>query len=175
MAAKVIPREFTGDETTLKQRSQRIVAALSGLKITHAVGVPDNATRVIFELLEETSEIQVVSVCREGEAWAIASGLWVGGKLPVVIIQNTGLLESGDGLRGTAIEMGVPLLALMDYRGYHTLSQPNPDSAASVFEPTLRAWQLPYYFLTDYREAQIIASAFKEACDLRRPVVVLIT
>ena len=175
MPAKVIPREFTGDQATLKQRSQRIVKALSDLAITHAVGVPDNATRVIFELLTAAPDIQVVPVCREGEAWAIASGLWVGGKSPVVIIQNTGFLESGDGLRGTAIEMGVPILALMDYRGHHTLPGPDADSAARFFEPTLRAWQLPYHFLEDNLEAQILSAAFKEACDLGRPVGVLIT
>ena len=176
MAAKVIAREFTGDETSLQSRSERIVRALMDLGITHAVGVPDNATRIIYEMLETEAQVQVVPVCREGEAWAIASGLWVGGKIPVVIIQNTGFLESGDALRGTAIEMGAPLLVLMDYRGYHTLKTNDAvDSVASFFEPTLRAWGLPYRFLEDEKESEILIAASAEAQELGRPVAALMT
>lgn len=176
MAAKVIAREFTGDERTLKRRSKRIVRALLDLGITHAVGVPDNATRIIYEFLELAPEIQVVPVCREGEAWAIASGLWVGGKKPVVIIQNTGFLESGDAFRGTAMEMGAPLLTLMDYRGYHTLETNDAvDSVASFFEPTLRAWNLPYRFLENNREGEILKAASEQAHEVGRPVAVLMT
>lgn len=95
-----------------------------------------------------------MTVTREGEAFAVASGLWLGGAYPVVVIQNTGLLESGDSLRGTAIRMGVPLLCLVTYRGYHTLpkqggapdemTRADVDSVAVVSEPTLDAWRVPY-------------------------------
>ena len=176
MPANVIPREFSGDATELRLRSERIVDALVELGMTHAVGVPDNATRIVYELLEQHPAVQVVPVCREGEAWAIASGLWVGGKQPVVIIQNTGFLESGDALRGTALEMGVPLVALMDYRGYHTLSSSDPDqvdSAARLFEPTMRAWQLPYRFLEDGKELEVLTAARDDARNSRRPAAVL--
>ncbi len=174
MPAKVVAREFTGDQTTLVARSKRIVSALVELGITHTVGVPDNATRIVFELLEAEPGIQVVPVCREGEAWAIASGLWVGGANPIVIIQNTGFLESGDGLRGTAIEMRAPLLVLMDYRGQHTLGSGDAaDSAATFFEPTLRAWEVPYRFLEDDREAEIFNAARQQAQEMGRPAAVL--
>ena len=176
MPAKVVVREFTGDVAALRAKSERIVSALADLGVTHAVGVPDNVTRIIYEQLESHPHVQVVPVCREGEAWAIASGLWVGGKTAIVIIQNTGFLESGDALRGTAIEMAVPLVALIDYRGFHTLSNPEPDAvdrAATLFEPTLKAWQVPYRFLEDKNEAGTFQAAFAEAHDLRRPVAVL--
>ena len=61
---------------------------------------------------------EVIFATREGEAMALASGLWLGGARPVVLIQNTGLLEAGDGLRGTASRMGAPLLLLVTCRGY---------------------------------------------------------
>ena len=178
MPVKVIPREFASDLTSLRSFSERIVDALIAEGITHVVGVPDNATRIIFDLLAEQPEIQIVSVCREGEAWAIASGLWVGGKVPIVLIQNTGLFESGDALRGTAMEMCVPLLAFMDYRGYHTLNfvhKERADSAALLFEPTMNAWELPYLFLQDKKEHAIIREALTMAQQRERPVAVLMT
>lgn len=130
MPYKVLVREG-GDIGSLQGRSRRIADALLDLGMTHAVGVPENGSRFIFEYLGSSSSCQVVPVCREGEAWAIASGLWIGGKSPVMIIQNTGLLESGDAFRGTAVEMRVPLLALIGYRGYRSLSREYPDSAAT--------------------------------------------
>ena len=178
MPCKVIPREFTGDESSLRSRSERIANALIHIGCTHGVGIPDNATRILFELLDAHPQTQVVPVCREGEAWAIASGLWVGGKQPVVIIQNTGLLESGDGYRGTAYEMAVPLLTVMDYRGYHTLSNPDPDnldSAASFFEPTMKAWNMPYQLLEEGKEETDLKTAFNKAEQLSRPVAAIIT
>ena len=61
-------------------------------------------------------------------------GLYVGGKQPVVLIQNTGFLESGDAIRGTAVNMEIPLVSIIGYRGYQTLrpeSNLHPDSAAT--------------------------------------------
>ena len=173
MPFKVISREPPGDEQALRERSSRIVDALVELGVTHAVGIPDNMSRLIFELCDARPAVQLVPVCREGEAWGIASGLWVGGQCPVVIIQNTGFYESGDALRGTAIEMGVPLLTLLGYRGYRSLSTQNVDSAARFFEPMLRAWGMLYWILEKQREAEVLHDAFTQARVSRRPVAVL--
>jgi sulfopyruvate decarboxylase TPP-binding subunit len=173
----VLVREFTGDESILRKRSESIVSAWLDLGITHAVGVPDNATRLVFGLFAEASRSAVVPVCREGEAWAIASGLWVGGASPLVIIQNTGCLESGDALRGTARDMGVPLPVLMDYRGFHTLGEQEggEDSVARLFEPTMRAWELPYRFLEAGSEKDTIESVFRLAHATLRPAAAIMT
>ena len=83
--------------------AQNIVDELKKQGITHVVGVPDNGSARIYEILRAASGIEVITVTREGEAFAIASGLYVGGKKPVIIIQNTGFLESGDAIRGTVL------------------------------------------------------------------------
>jgi len=176
-SVNVLVREFTGDESRSRERSERIVAVLIDLGITHVVGVPDNVTRLIFETLTADPRVAVVPVCREGEAWAIASGLWVGGCSPVVIIQNTGFLESGDALRGTATDMGIPLLVLMDYRGFKTLGKTDgrEDSVARLFEPTMRAWEMPYEFLDEGNERAVLKGVFRNAVETQRPAAVILT
>ena len=47
---------------------------------------------------------------REGETFAISLGLIIGGKKPVCLIQNTGMMESGDSIRGMALDSGFPLV-----------------------------------------------------------------
>ncbi len=105
------------------------VALLQDLGVTHVVTVPDNTSALILTALEGTAlssadgpggnpAVRLLYATREGEAIGLASGLWLGGAIPVVLIQNTGLLEAGDGLRGTASRMGAPILLLITCRGY---------------------------------------------------------
>ena len=79
--------------------------------------MPDSVTAPLIERIDTHDETRWIPVTREGEAFAIAAGLWVGGKVPGVVIQNTGLLESGDAIRGVAVRMGVPLVCVVTYRG----------------------------------------------------------
>src|SRR5260370_18663613 len=74
----------------------QIVAELQGLGITHVVWLPDSTLGQWEEALSQASSLELVRVCREGEAWAIAMGLLLGGARPLVMIQCTGLFDSGD-------------------------------------------------------------------------------
>ena len=128
--------------------------------ITHVVGIPDNTSGPLFDEVVRHPKIRLVPVTREGEAFALASGLWLGGASPLVVIQNTGLLEAGDGLRGTAQRMGAPIPFVVTGRGYakmegagvrrddprtrELLTRADVDSTALLTEPTLDAWGIPY-------------------------------
>jgi sulfopyruvate decarboxylase subunit alpha len=114
-----------------------LLAELGKNSVTHVVGVPDNGSHALYELLRADSRFRVIQVTREGEAFALASGLFLGGKTPVVLIQNTGFLESGDAFRGTAFNMGIPLVLIIGYRGYESMrSGMDPvDTAAALNRP----------------------------------------
>ncbi len=156
-------------------RAAGILEQLKDNDVTHVVGVPDNGSRALFELLWSEPTIQVVPVTREGEAFALASGLYLGGKQPIVLIQNTGFLEAGDALRGTAHNMGIPLVMLVGYRGYTSMQSGNRvDSAATFFEPTLNAWQVPYSLMHDDRQVELISEAFHHAAERSLPAAVIL-
>lgn len=166
---------------------------LVGLGITDAVGIPDNDTAALFERLRSHPTIRLLNVTREGEAFSIAAGLWIGGRHPVVIIQNTGLLESGDGLRGTVGRMGIPLLCLVGYRGFAkmvaagldtaarpfdavTRTRADVDSVALLTEPTLNAWGMPFWRHGSDADTDIVVRrALEEADKHAQPSVVLLT
>ena len=174
-----------------------ITDLLRELGVTHVVTVPDNTSAPILAALEGAqdrelgSPIHVVYATREGEAVALASGLWLGGALPVVVIQNTGLLEAGDGLRGTASRMGAPLLLLVTLRGYadaralgvdpgrgirgrECLVRPELDSVALMTEGTLEAWGIPFVAQGDPSDLSPIRDAWRMAREQERPVAVLL-
>lgn len=141
-------------------RPDRTVHGLIRAGVTHVVGIPDNTSGPLFHAAMRHPTLRLVTVTREGEAFALASGLWLGGASPLVVIQNTGLLESGDAIRGTAMRMAAPIPMVITGRGYAKmlgagigpedertvalLTRPEIDSTALLTEPTLQAWGIPF-------------------------------
>jgi len=149
-----------------------VVDALHDHAITHAVWLPDSETNFMHVLLTDDPSIQLVPVCREGETMAIAAGLWVGGAKPVVMIQNTGVFESGVSIRGMALDTSMPLVLMVGYRGW-TRHGATPDSAARFIEPVLDAFGINYYLLEVAEDMDRLSMAFNEAEETKRPVVLL--
>jgi sulfopyruvate decarboxylase subunit alpha len=170
-------------------QAKLVLDVLSRHGVTDVVSLPDNSSAALLALIRQSADIRLLSVTREGEAFALAAGLWLGGRNPLVLIQNTGLLESGDSLRGTLVRMRIPVVCLVTYRGYaklallgeppdpspEVLSRPDLDSVAVMTEPTLRAWGLPFDFLHTDEDIAKISTAFAEAQKLSAPVAVLVT
>ena len=78
---------------------QTIIDHLKANHVTHVVWLPDSETNFLYVLLQEEPTLDLIPVSREGQAFSTASGLSVGGAKPVILIQNTGLMESGDSMR----------------------------------------------------------------------------
>ncbi len=142
-------------------------------KVTHVVFLPDSETNHLYIAMEEDPDIDVVPVAREGETMAIAAGLIVGGKKPVCMIQNTGMMESGDSIRGLALDTHLPMVFIIGYRGW-TRHGVTPDSAARFTEPFLDAYGIKYYLVESDADQDRITTAFEEAEAENKPVAVLI-
>ncbi|PKB64705.1 MAG: hypothetical protein BZY80_02005 [SAR202 cluster bacterium Io17-Chloro-G2] len=150
-----------------------IINELKKNDVTHVVWLPDSETNFMFELLTGEPALDLVPVCREGETMAIAAGLWVGGKKPVVLIQNTGIFESGDSIRGLGLDVHQPLVMLIGYRGWSRHGLTN-DSAARFIEHILHAWGINYYLIETDDDADRITLALAEADRNQKPVAVLV-
>lgn len=154
-------------------RASGIVNELVKEGITHVITLPDSETKFMYDAIRGAGTIAVVPVCREGEAIPIAAGLWAAGKKPVVIIQNSGLYESGDALRGLGIGVNLPVVMFIGYRGYKRHGD-TPDTAARFLEPYLHTWGVPFYLLEYDDDLDRIPMAFKHAARDSTPVAVLV-
>ena len=141
--------------------------------VTHVVWLPDSETNWLFVLMKEDPSLTLVGVNREGLAFSAASGIYAGGKTPLILIQNTGLMESGDSMRGWAMQMEVPVVLMVGYRGY-TRHGVNTDTAATYTERFLNAFNIQYYLVEQDSDAERISIAFAEAKKTKRPVAVLV-
>src|SRR4051812_48813745 len=93
-----------------------VASALTSCGITHVVWIPDSDLGRWDAVLAGDPALTLIRVCREAEAFAIAAGLWLGGKRPIVMLQCTGLFDAGDALRNVLHDMGVPLPVLVGVR-----------------------------------------------------------
>ena len=129
---------FTGNE---------VASLLASLGITHVVTVPDS-TIGRWEDAIAASGMRIVRVCREGEAWTVAAGLYLGGATPLVMIQCTGLFESGDGLRNALHDWKLPIFSIIGYRSYLNQETLPGDTCLVFTEPILDAWRIDYQLIT---------------------------
>ncbi len=115
-----------------------VVAALKECGITHVIWIPDSELGTWEPALRAEPDLQLIRVCREGEAIAVAAGLLLGGKRPVVLIQCTGLFEAGDALRNVVHDLKLPLFLVVGLRSYYAYQQGGTRDTCPVFaEPFL--------------------------------------
>ncbi len=154
-------------------RPETLVAEFRKNGVTHVITIPDSETNYLYELMAKEPWLDMVPVSREGETMGVALGLNAAGKVPVCLIQNTGMMESGDSIRGMALDAGFPLVMVVGYRGW-TRRGVTTDTAARYTEPFLHAFGISYYLVEHDDDGPRISNAFEEAKNTRRPVAVLI-
>ncbi len=152
---------------------EAVIQELKKNGVTHVVWLPDSETNFLYLLMQDEPSLDLVPVSREGLAFSTAAGLSVGGAKPVILIQNTGLMESGDSLRGWAMGLHIPVVMMIGYRGW-TRHGKNQDTAATYTEPFLNAFQIKYFLVENDADAARISWAFEEAEETRRPVAILV-
>ena len=152
---------------------ETFVAEFKKHGVSHVVWLPDSETNFLYVLMKEEPSLTLVAVAREGNAFSTAAGIHAGGKVPVILIQNTGLMEAGDSMRGWGLLLKTPVVVFVGYRGY-TRHGVNKDTAATYTEPFLNAFHIQYYLVENSEDAPRISVAFEEAQRNRRPVCVLI-
>jgi sulfopyruvate decarboxylase subunit alpha len=149
-----------------------IADLLAELQVTHVIWLPDSGLGAWEAALESSTAFRLVRVSREAEAWSIAAGLHIGGARPLVIMQTTGLFDSGDSLRNALFDLGLPLFAIVGHRSY--LIENSPDSAKHFAEPILRAWGIEYVLLKDASELPRLGEHFHACQAAGKPGIALV-
>jgi sulfopyruvate decarboxylase subunit alpha len=90
----------------------------------HAAGsrdvvyVPDNPlSHVLRVFAQQYADVRLILATREEEAFGIAAGLYLGGRLPTVMLQSSGLGNSLNALTSLLIPYQIPALILVSMRG----------------------------------------------------------
>jgi len=116
--------------------------------IDFAVYVPDSLLSPIDELLEADPEVETVVCSREDEGIAIAMGAYLGGKLPVALMEGSGL-----GMSGLILARGLlqrsPLLIIASHNRVLGEQFDYHGATRLVGEATLAGLGIPYKVVED--------------------------
>ncbi|HXV80982.1 MAG TPA: hypothetical protein VEG60_13975 [Candidatus Binatia bacterium] len=150
--------------------------ALIASDIDFAACLPDSAFQELYIPLSAVSKIDYVQVANEGDGVGICMGAWLGGKKPVLVMENTGFAVTPYALMRGPIPFGVPMLLLIAHRGgFHDqrwFSVPMGWGTA----PLLEAMRISYEFVTrieDIRSA--VMGAVRSMNSIQAPVAVILS
>lgn len=153
---------------------EQVAQVLDEIGITHVVTVPDSTIGPWQSAIEQRARTRLVRVCREGEAWEVAAGLHLGGATPLVMIQCTGLFESGDAIRNVLHDWTLPIFSIIGYRSYLNQDTLPGDTCLVFTEPVLDAWKIDYRLLTKPTQLGEIAEHYAASVAASKPGCILV-
>jgi sulfopyruvate decarboxylase subunit alpha len=158
-------------------RGSAIVAAVKASGISFVVSVPDITTSEgLLRPLANDPAVTLVRVCKEDEGVAICLGLAYCGKRALLLIQNTGFLDSINALRGIAVDYGEPICLMIGLLGRDRDRAPRESRRLGIriVEPILDAMGIDHHLIESDAAVALIQPALEAAYARSRPLALLI-
>ena len=163
-----------------------VIAAIAGAAIVDTikrsgvefvVSVPDRVTsESVLRRVAADAALKLVRVCKEDEGVSICAALSFCDKRALLLMQNTGLLDSVNALRGIAVEYQLPVVMMVGLLSHESAAPPTQSRSYGVriVTPILDAMGIAYEFLHSAGDEQRIAPAIERAYANSAPLVLLI-
>lgn len=138
-------------------RAPDFVAALKASGFDFFAGVPCSLLKGLVSILDRDPDAHYVSATREDSAIGMAAGAWLGGKLPMVLMQNSGLGVSVNALASLTTMYALPVLLVISWRGEGGNDAPEHIMMGEIMTPLLDLMKIPHRVLRadEPMEAQI--------------------
>lgn len=156
------------------------IEALRRNGVDYFVTVPD-WVQLSLHLRIESGEpgIKNVPCCNEEQAVAVAAGLWMGGRKPIVVVQNQGMHACINAIRTIGNDVRAPIVFLIGQFGRefanfgHDPAESNR-STVRYLEPVLRAMDIRPWRLETEADMPRFDEAFRYASDESRPAALIV-
>ena len=136
------------------------------------VGVPCSLVQSVLAELERRR--LYLGETREDAALGVAAGAYLGGRMPVVVMQNSGLGVSLNALGSLHLLYGIPCLLVVTWRGHEGRDAPEHTVLGDVLPHLLELFGIPFRTPgVDALEADV-AWAAQAVRETRRPVALVI-
>lgn len=111
---------------------------------------------------------------REDAALGVAAGAYLGGRLPVVVMQNSGLGVSLNALASLQMSYEMPVLLLVTWRGFEGRDAPEHLTMGAVLPRLLDLFDIPWRAPEPAAVAADVAWAAEITRTRRRPVALVV-
>jgi sulfopyruvate decarboxylase subunit beta len=158
-------------------RGSDIIAALKAARVGFVVAVPDIVTSEhLLWPISSDSEFRLIRLCKEDEGISICAALAVCDRRAVLLMQQTGLMDSLNAIRAIGVEYQQPICMVVGLQG----KEPDRVATASakygvrIVEPVLDAMQIDRITIDSPGDVVGLAPAIERAYALSRPMVALV-
>ena len=154
-----------------------IIEALHRAQIGFVAALPDIVTSDgLLWPISRDPRFRLIRLCKEDEGVAICAGLACTGQRAVLLMQQTGLMDSLNALRAVAVEYAQPICMLVGLQG----KEPDRASDASlkvgvrIVGPILDLMGIDRLALDAASDVHALAPAIERAYAQARPLAALI-
>src|SRR5580704_11576038 len=151
-----------GDASEDFLRGASIIGGIKASRIEFIVSVPDITTSEgLLRPLSQMSDPRLIRVCKEDEGVAICAGLSYCGRRSLLLIQQTGLFDSINAIRGVAVEYGLPICMMVGLLEKEPGIPPRQSKryGVRIVEPVLEAMGIAYHEIEGEPDVEKIAPA----------------
>ena len=119
---------------------------------------------------------RLIRICKEDEGVGICAGLAHTGKRALLLIQQTGMLNSINAIRGVAVEYSLPIVMMVGLLEKEVGVPPRQSKryGVRIVEPILDAMGIDYHEIEQQDDVAKIRPAIDAAYAQSKPTVVLI-
>jgi sulfopyruvate decarboxylase subunit alpha len=154
-----------------------ILREIAASGIEFVVSVPDITTSDgLLRPLASATKPRLIRICKEDEGVGICAGLAYSGRRSLLLIQQTGLLDSINAVRGVAVEYSLPICMMVGLLEKEPGVRPQQSKryGVRIVEPILDAMGIAYHEIEEEADVGKIRPAIDDAYAGSRPVVMLI-
>jgi sulfopyruvate decarboxylase subunit alpha len=152
--------------------AERFVDRLLAAGVDFFTGVPCSLVGGVIAELERRGLYR--GETREDGALGVAAGAYLGGRLPLVVMQNSGLGVSLNALASLHILYRMPCLLLITWRGYQGKDAPEHLVMGEVLPGLLDLFEIPHRAPTAETAEPDVGWAADLLRETRRPVALLV-
>jgi sulfopyruvate decarboxylase TPP-binding subunit len=156
---------------------ESIIQQIKASGVEFVISVPDITTSEgLLRPLAKLQSPRLIRICKEDEGVGICAGLAHTGKRALLLIQQTGMLDSINAIRGVAVEYSLPICMMVGLLEKEVGVPPRQSKryGVRIVEPILDAMGIDYHEIEQQDDVAKIRPAIDAAYAQSKPTVVLI-
>lgn len=154
-----------------------IIDAVKSARVEFIASVPDITTsNGLLWPISRDPGLKLIRLCKEDEGISVCAGLSYCDKRAILLMQQTGLMDSLNALRAMGVDYGLPICMMVGLLGKEPELHPSKSRSygVRVIMPVLEAMGITHHLIQEPGEVDVIRPAIESAYQSSRPVCLLI-
>ena len=152
----------------------KLYDAIKQSGINLLLSVPCAMIKGLLQVIDDKNEIPHFAVTREEEGVGIAAGAYLGGKVPALLMQNSGLGNSINAIKSLLELYEIPIILIMSHRGAEGEKILAQIPMGQLTLSLLKCIDVNYTIVDSEEKIIEIIQAVKKSQDSKKPTAIVL-